>query len=94
VEAYRVGLSSFPSSVHNPLTDGGQVVSLMRPPQSSSTHFCVRLSEPQGLVRLEGFGKFTKLNDIGTRTRDFSVFRIVLQSLIQPRAPNLLGNPS
>jgi hypothetical protein len=36
------------------------------------THFCQRLSEPQGLVRLEGLDKLRKFSDfIGTRTREF-----------------------
>jgi hypothetical protein len=29
----------------------------------SGTHFCQRLSRPQGLVRLEGLGKLNKFND-------------------------------
>jgi hypothetical protein len=47
----------------NQLIDGGEVVSLKYRPRStpqkhyfsaSDTHFCSRLSKPQGLVRLEG----------------------------------------
>jgi hypothetical protein len=50
----------------NRLTDGGKVVSFTHwsrsTPQkhyfsASGTHFCFRLSKPQGLVRLEGIGK-------------------------------------
>jgi hypothetical protein len=51
----------------NRLTDGGKVVSptyqLRSTPQkhyfsASGTHFCLRLSEPQGLMWPEGLGKF------------------------------------
>jgi hypothetical protein len=52
----------------NRLTDGGKFVSLTHPPhftpqkhyyfEVSGTHFCYRLSKPQGLVRPEGLGKF------------------------------------
>jgi hypothetical protein len=49
----------------NRLTDGGEVVSLTHRPRSTpqkhcssayDTHFCYKLSQPQGLVRLEGLG--------------------------------------
>jgi hypothetical protein len=52
------------------LRDGGKVVSPKHPPRFipqkhyyfyvSGTHFCSRLSKPQGLVRPEGLGKFKK----------------------------------
>jgi hypothetical protein len=32
----------------------------------SDTHFCYRLSKPQGLVRLEVLGKLKKFNDLAT----------------------------
>jgi hypothetical protein len=54
----------------NRLIDGGKAVSLEQPPHFtpqkhcyfyvSGTHFCQRLSKPQGLVRPEGLGKFKK----------------------------------
>jgi hypothetical protein len=50
-------------SLNNRLTDCGKVVSLTRRPlftprQILGTHFCLRLSRPQGsIVRLEGLGK-------------------------------------
>jgi hypothetical protein len=60
-----------PHCVDNRLTDDGKVVISTHPPQftpqkhyfsASGTHFSQRLSEPQGLVRLEGLGKFKKKN--------------------------------
>jgi hypothetical protein len=76
-----------PYCVDNRLTDGGKVVSHTHRPRStpqkhyfsvSGTHFCYRLSEPQGLVRLEGFGKLEKfIHLIGCRTRDLSDCSIV-----------------
>jgi hypothetical protein len=57
-----------PHYLDNRLTDGGRVVSRAHPqhftPQKHyyfpvcGTHFCERLSKPQGLVRPEGLGKF------------------------------------
>jgi hypothetical protein len=54
----------------NRLTDGGNVVSPTHQPHFtpqkhyyfdvSGTHFCLRLSKPQDLVRPEGLGKFKK----------------------------------
>jgi hypothetical protein len=59
-----------PTLLHNRLTDGGKFVSpTHRPhftPQKhyyfyvSGTHFCYRVSKPQGLVRPERLGKFKK----------------------------------
>jgi hypothetical protein len=59
-----------PHCLDNRLTDGGKVVSnthwLNFTPQKhyyfdvSGTHFCQRLSKPQGLVRPQGLGKFKK----------------------------------
>jgi hypothetical protein len=52
----------------NRLTDCGKIVSPTHPPQFtaqkhyylyiSGTHFCHRLSKPQGLIRPEELGKF------------------------------------
>jgi hypothetical protein len=65
VEAYRVVTLRIPPCLDNRLTDGGKVLSLTHRPCStpqeyyssaSDTHFCYRLSEPQGLVRPEGLG--------------------------------------
>jgi hypothetical protein len=44
---------------------------------ASGTHFCYRLSKPQGLVRPEELGKFIKIiHLIGPRTRDLPVCNI------------------
>jgi hypothetical protein len=47
----------------------------------SGTHFCQRLSKPQGLVRPEGLGKLLKIHFIGSRTCDLPVCSIVPQPL-------------
>jgi hypothetical protein len=56
-------------SLDNRLTDGGKVVSPTHLPRSApekhyfsdtGSHFCWRLSKPQGLVRLEGLGEMEK----------------------------------
>jgi hypothetical protein len=72
-----------PYCLDNPLTDGGKVVSPMRHPLSdpkkhsyfsvSGTHFCWRLSEPQGLVRLEGLGKLKKFASSGLEPATFEL---------------------
>jgi hypothetical protein len=65
----------------NRLTDGGKFFSALRAcrrftPQkhcfyASGTHFCYRLSEPQGLMRSEGLGKWIKIvHLIGYGSRD------------------------
>jgi hypothetical protein len=44
---------------------------------ASGTHFCYRLSKPQGLVRPEGLGKLIKiLHLIRSRTRDLEACNI------------------
>jgi hypothetical protein len=56
-----------PHCLDNRNTDGGKVVCLMHStPQKhyfsvSGTHFCYRLSKPQGVVRLEGLCKLKKI---------------------------------
>jgi hypothetical protein len=57
-----------PHCIDNLLTDGGKVVNPTQTPHFnpqkyyyfyvSGTHFCYRLSKPQGIVRPEGLGKF------------------------------------
>jgi hypothetical protein len=63
----------------NRIAVGGKVISLTHRPRStpqkhfsaSGTHFCYRLSEPQGLLRPEGLDKLEKFVDlIAPRTRD------------------------
>jgi hypothetical protein len=68
-----------PRCLEDRLTDGGMVVSPTHRPRSTrqkyfsayGTHFCYRLSKPQGLVRQEGLGKLRKyINLIGSRIID------------------------
>jgi hypothetical protein len=76
-----------PHCLDSRLTGGGKVVSPTHFPRStpqkhylsvSGSHFCYRLSEPQGLVRPEGLGQLKKfLHLIGSRTRDFAACSIV-----------------
>jgi hypothetical protein len=76
-----------PHCLDNRLTDGVKVVNPTQLPRFtpqqhyyfsvSGTHFCWRLSKPQGLVRPEELGKFEKNYLIGYRTRDLSVCGIV-----------------
>jgi hypothetical protein len=76
-----------PHCLNNRFTDGGKVVSPTHRPLStpqkyyfsaSGTHFCWRLSEPQGLVQSEGLGKLKKyIRLIGSRTRDLPAYRIL-----------------
>jgi hypothetical protein len=60
-----------PHYLDNPLTDGGKVVSPTYRSRSTpekhyfsafGTHFCQRLSKPQGLVRLAGLGKLKQIH--------------------------------
>jgi hypothetical protein len=70
-----------PHCLDNRLIDGGKVVSpthqLHFTPQKhyyfnvSGTHFCSRLSKPQGLVRPEGLGKFKNITSSGIEPATF-----------------------
>jgi hypothetical protein len=60
---------TIPQCLDDRLTNGGEVVIFTRRPRSSPQkhyfsasriHFCYRLSESQGLARLEGFGELKK----------------------------------
>jgi hypothetical protein len=69
VEAYRLAeMLRMPQCVDSRLIDGSKVVSPTHQPHFtpqehyfvfnvSGTHFCYRLSKPQGLVRPEGLDK-------------------------------------
>jgi hypothetical protein len=80
-----------PHCLDNQLTDGGKVVDSTHWQRSTSqkhdfsafdTHFCQRLSKPQGQVQPEGLGKVKKINDlIGSRTRDLPICSIVPQPI-------------
>jgi hypothetical protein len=61
-----------PNYFDDRLTDGGKVESPTHRPHftpqkhylsASGTHFCQRLSEPQGVVRPEGLGELKKKNE-------------------------------
>jgi hypothetical protein len=76
-----------PYCLDNGLTDIGKVASPTHQPKFtpqthyyfyvSGTHFCWRLSEPQGLVRPEGLGKFKKNHLIGPQSCDLPVCSVV-----------------
>jgi hypothetical protein len=81
-----------PHCLDNRLTDGGKAVNPMHRPHFtpqkhyyfyvSGTHFRSRLSELQGLVRLEGLRKLRKyIHFIGYRTRDLPACGVVTQQL-------------
>jgi hypothetical protein len=53
--------SRFPHCLDIRLTDGGTGRALL-PIKIPGTHFCQRLSKPQGLARLEGLGKLKQIN--------------------------------
>jgi hypothetical protein len=68
----------------NQLTDGGEGVSLTRRPRPTpskiaGTHFCYRLSRPQGHRSARGIRPIQKSNDlIGNQTRDLPACSIVI----------------
>jgi hypothetical protein len=76
-----------PHCLENRLTDGGMVVSPTHRPlftlqkhifSASDTHFCKKLSKPQGLVWPEKLGKLKKfIHLIGSRIRDLLACSIV-----------------
>jgi hypothetical protein len=81
-----------PHFLDNRLTDIGKVVVLTHQPRStpqkhyvsvSGTHFCLRLSEPQGLVRLKVSGKLKKkiIHVIRSQTRNFPACSLVPEPL-------------
>jgi hypothetical protein len=75
-----------PHCLDNRITDGGKVSPTHRlrsTPQklyfyATGTHFCYRLSKPQGPVRPEGLGKLKKFSQlIGSRNRDLPAYSTV-----------------
>jgi hypothetical protein len=78
------------------LTHGGEVVSLKRGPlftprKIPGTHFCYRLTRPQGHSKAGRIRSIEKSNDlIGDRTRDLPACSIVSQPTALPRAPDFV----
>jgi hypothetical protein len=87
--------SKLPHSLDNRLIYGGEAVRLShRPPFSPrkilGTHFCQRLSRPQGHSAVGRIRYIEKSNNlIGIRTRDFSACSVMLQPTTLPRAPKI-----
>jgi hypothetical protein len=85
--------SRFPHFLDNRLTDDGEVVSLTRRPPFTArkipgTHFCSRLSRPQGHSAAGRIRSIEKSHDlIGNRTRDLLACCIVPQPITLPSAP-------
>jgi hypothetical protein len=75
-----VETSRFPHFLENRLTDGGEVVGLnLRPPVTPrkipGTHFCWRLSRPQGHSVAGRIRSIEKCNElIGSRTRSLPIY--------------------
>jgi hypothetical protein len=77
-----------PHCLDNRLIDGGKAVSPTHPPHFtplkhfyfsvSGTHFCLRLSKPQGVVRPEGLGKLKIFSSSGLEP---ATFRFAAQCL-------------
>jgi hypothetical protein len=89
---YGCKTSRFPHFLENRLTGGGEVVSFTRRPpftprKASGTHFCYRLSWPQGHSAAGRIRSIEKSNDlIGIRTRDLPACSTVPQPTTPPRA--------
>jgi hypothetical protein len=84
--------SRLPYFLDNQLTDVGEVVSPTRRPPFTprkipGTHFCSRLSRPQGHSAAGRVRSIEKSNDIENRTRDVPACSIVPQPTTLPRAP-------
>jgi hypothetical protein len=74
------------------LTDGGKVVSPMRwptfnPQKIPGTHFCYRLSWPQGHSAAGRIRLIEKIHLIGTRSHDIPACNIVPQPTTLPHTP-------
>jgi hypothetical protein len=84
-----------PHFLENRLIDGDEVVSFTRPPPFTpkkipGTHFCYRLSRPQGHSVAGKIGSIEQFSDlIGNRTRDLVACSIVSEPTTLPRAPIL-----
>jgi hypothetical protein len=90
--AYGCETSRFPHFLDNRVTDGGQVVSLTRRPPFSprkflGTHFCQRMSQPQGHIAAGRIRSIEKFNNIGIRTLDLPGCSIMPQPSTLLRTP-------
>jgi hypothetical protein len=89
--------SRLPHFLESRLIDGGEVVSLTRRPPFTprkipDTHFCSRLSRPQGHNTAGRIRSIEKSNDlIGNGNRDLPACSIVPQPTMLPRAPVIFG---
>jgi hypothetical protein len=88
-------MSRLPHFLDNRLTDGGEVVSLMRrtlftPQKDSRYSFLLEAeSTPRAIVRLEGLGQLKKFSDlIGNRSRDLPACSVLPQPSTLPRTPS------
>jgi hypothetical protein len=85
--------SRLPHFLDSRLTDGREVVSLTHrspftPRKVHGTHFCWRISRPQGHNAAGSIRSIEKSSDlIGNRTRDLPACSIVQQPTTLPRAP-------
>jgi hypothetical protein len=91
--------SRLPRFLDNRLTDGGEFVSLMHqlpftPRKIHDTHFCLRLSRPQGHSAAGSIRSIEKIHLIGTRTRDLMACNIVPQPTTLPLAPRYTSIPA
>jgi hypothetical protein len=96
--SYGCEKSRLPNFLDNRLADGGEVVSVTRRPPITprkipGTHFCLRLSRPQGHSAAGRIKSIEKSNDlIGNRTGDLPACSIVPQPTTLPRAPYPASN--
>jgi hypothetical protein len=88
-------MTRIPHFLRNRLTDAGKVVSLMpqmpfTPRNIPGTHFCYRLSQPQGHSAAGNIRSIEKSDDLtGNRTRDLPACSIVPHSTTLSHAPVL-----
>jgi hypothetical protein len=99
-DPYGCETSRLPYFLENRLTDGGEFVSLTRwppftPKNIAGTHFCLRLSRPQGLSAAGRIRSIEKSNDhIGNRTRDLPACSIVPQPTTLHSSCFIIGVPA
>jgi hypothetical protein len=94
---YGCETSRLPHFLDSRLTDGGKVVSFtnrgspVHPRKIPGTHFCSRMTRPQG-QSAAGLGHLKQSNDlIGNRTCNPPVCSTVSQPTTLPRAPQIIN---